>query len=259
MNPAATHRLSPGHIALWCCRSSQLCPTFLAQAPQHFFNAAEHQRHQRFKFPQHQTAFTASRILLKTALGAYLGLGPQHIHFHFNPYGKPSLHPDYHPQTLEFSLTHSGDYALIALHTAPLGLDTEMRNRQTDIVRIAQYQFHPEEIAQLHNPLTQQQQGYRLWMLKEAYIKYLGKGLAEPLNSFYFHLNPPHITLGFNTPHTPCPQATLLQLGRHCTAALCHNQPSPQWQGFQLTNTAQIQPMAVRVLAQTAEYPPGGL
>ena len=80
---------------------------------------------------------------------------------------------------LEFSLAHSGDWALVAMATRPIGADVE-QVRQIDsldamVGRICttQEQQHLRQIA----CAEQIEQFFRLWTAKEAVLKGAGQGL----------------------------------------------------------------------------------
>lgn len=98
-------------------------------------------------------------------------------------HGKPYLRDD--PQ-LYFSLSHSGDFALCAVcDGCEVGCDIEMRG-EADL-RVAKRFFAPEEFAQLTALPTVQAQNehfYRLWTLKESFLKATGLGLRLPLDAF---------------------------------------------------------------------------
>ena len=96
-------------------------------------------------------------------------------------YGKPYLPelPDFH-----FSLSHSGNLALCAVSSEPVGCDVELP-RDYD-PKIARRFFHKDECEWLfsHPQDEQCDAFFRLWTCKESFIKALGLGLSQPLDSF---------------------------------------------------------------------------
>ena len=96
-------------------------------------------------------------------------------------YGKPYLPrlPGFH-----FSLSHSGDTALCAVSPQEIGCDIE-EPRGYD-PKIARRFFHPAEQDWLfsHPEPEQADAFFRLWTCKESFIKALGLGLSQPLESF---------------------------------------------------------------------------
>ncbi len=96
-------------------------------------------------------------------------------------YGKPWLPqlPDFH-----FSLSHSENMALCAVSSEPVGCDIEAP-RDYD-PKIARRFFHKDECEWLfsHPQGEQRDAFFRLWTCKESFIKALGLGLSQPLDSF---------------------------------------------------------------------------
>ena len=96
-------------------------------------------------------------------------------------YGKPWLPqlPDFH-----FSLSHSENMALCAVSDEEIGCDIELP-RGFDPA-IAKRFFHPDERDWLfsHPQGEQHDAFFRLWTCKESFIKALGLGLSQPLDSF---------------------------------------------------------------------------
>lgn len=92
------------------------------------------------------------------------------------PEGKPYLPdtPDFH-----FSLTHSGDYVAIAYGPSPVGVDIEQIRQDGIRPGIAQRFFAPAEQAFATTP----EKFFQIWSMKESYLKFLGTGLAYPLQS----------------------------------------------------------------------------
>ncbi len=206
---------------------------------------------ERYRFNQHKTAFLASRILLKTCLAEYLSCALSDIRFTLNAYGKPELPPEINPHGVHFNLSHSGDYSVVALHTQPVGIDTEKLDRTTDMLKIAQHNFHPLEIAQLENQPANAPLGLYLWMLKEAYIKYIGKGLAHPLREFYFLLDQHRLHCG-SEDKSASPGAALLKIAGGCVAAVCHAPAQLEWHAYSLQDQGVVRVAELEWLAQTA-------
>lgn len=104
--------------------------------------------------------------------------------FQTNDWGKPYLAS----RAVEFSLTHASYYAACALDASPVGVDLEAPRIP---MAVAKRCFHPAELAFLDSlPEPEQTDALlRLWTIKEAYTKQLGRGLHIPLDSFYADLH----------------------------------------------------------------------
>ena len=100
-----------------------------------------------------------------------------------NEYGKPffSEHPD-----VQFSLSHSGTKVLLAVSDRPVGCDVEKISEKPDPLSIARHFFAPGETWLLTEaePDALVPLFYRLWTLKESFVKETGRGLYLPLQSF---------------------------------------------------------------------------
>ncbi|KQY79957.1 hypothetical protein ASD24_18640 [Paenibacillus sp. Root52] len=120
--------------------------------------------------------------LARVTLADQIGGQAKKISFIRNAYGKPFLneHAE-HP----FNLSHSGDWVvMISGGHGLVGIDVEQTN-PIDL-QIADRFFAPQEHRYLiSQPADMQVETfYRLWTLKESYIKAVGKGLSIPLDSF---------------------------------------------------------------------------
>ena len=89
-------------------------------------------------------------------------------------HGKPSL--DGVPG-IEFSLSHSGDLAAVAIAGVPVGVDVERRSPAIDWASIRSDTFDDDEWTDDPTALTD------LWSRKEAVVKATGRGMSEPLSS----------------------------------------------------------------------------
>ncbi len=121
----------------------------------------------------------ASDDLLRQAVGRYLGTGP--VTFPVcrdGKYGKPYITE---LQNVHFSITHAGEFWACAVGDGEVGLDLqEDRNRETEA--IAKRFFHSSEIRWLAS--HDREEFFRIWAMKESYVKYTGKGLREGLDYF---------------------------------------------------------------------------
>ncbi|MBP3736706.1 MAG: 4'-phosphopantetheinyl transferase superfamily protein [Lachnospiraceae bacterium] len=95
-------------------------------------------------------------------------------------HGKPYIpgEPDFH-----FSISHSGNYLLLAIcRTHEIGADLqEIRPVKPGIDAVASRFFSPAEsvyLKKITDPAEKELTFFRLWSVKEAYLKYLGTGLA---------------------------------------------------------------------------------
>jgi 4'-phosphopantetheinyl transferase len=150
----------------------------------------ERARASRFHFAETRNRFVAGRSALRGILARY-GRGAEtagDLRFATGPYGRPSL---VEPEGLHFNFTRSGPLALCAVgRTELLGVDLEQIRPIPEAGSITKSHFSKREqalLASLGAPpesLLFQRAFYATWTRKEAVIKALGLGLAQPLDSF---------------------------------------------------------------------------
>jgi 4'-phosphopantetheinyl transferase len=187
---AGPHRdppgLAPGMVAIWAVRTDAIAAATEA-ALRDALSPAERVRADRFHFAADRTLYTAAHALLRAALAAHGVAAPV---FRVNEWGKPALDGD---APLRFNLTHARGLAACALAwQTDVGIDAEPEDRVVDCLALAEAFFAPAEaaaLAALPDP-ARQAAFLRIWTLKEAFIKAVGKGLSIPLADFAFTLEP---------------------------------------------------------------------
>lgn len=146
-------------------------------------SADETQRATRFHFPTGRKRYIIAHGVLRDVLARYLHCEPSQLNFSTNEYGKPAL--DGHE--LEFNLSHSGNFALLAITQAhKVGVDVERIRPELEYESIAKRFFSPNEVSELMALPPEQREiaFFNGWTRKEAYIKAQGLGLSLQLDSF---------------------------------------------------------------------------
>lgn len=153
-------------------------------------SADEHERAARFRFPGGKQRYIIAHGCLRNILARYLDREPGQLRFSRNEYGKPALQS----HELEFNLSHSGDFALVAVTRGHnVGVDVERIRPELEHDKIAGRFFSPTEVSELmaFSPIEREHVFFDCWARKEAYIKAHGLGLSLPLDSFDVSLNEP--------------------------------------------------------------------
>lgn len=155
----------------------------------------ERERAERFHFERDRWRFVVGRGVLRTILGCYLELEPGQLKFCCGPYGKPGLAkmPSTRENRLYFNLAHSQGLALYAVtREHEIGVDVEYIRAIPEMEQIAARFFSAQENAVLRSlpPGQRQEAFFNCWTRKEAYIKAIGDGLAQPLAEFNVSLAP---------------------------------------------------------------------
>jgi 4'-phosphopantetheinyl transferase len=138
------------------------------------------QIHKFYHFEDSQRALIGN-VLSRYALCKNLNIKNIDITFEKNEYGKPFL---LGVDKIHFNISHSGNWVVCAISDYPVGIDVETI-KPTDF-EIAKRFFSKYEYTALKSQPDDQKQTYffKLWTLKESYIKAVGKGLSIPLDSF---------------------------------------------------------------------------
>ncbi len=142
--------------------------------------ADERAKADRFYFEKDRLRSIVSRGVLRKVLGRYLDAPAKDLVFSYGPHGKPHL-----PGPLSFNLSHSGDYAAIAVATnRSIGVDLELMRPDIGHEGIARRFFTERECAWLdsQSPADRIRGFYRLWVVKEAFLKAGGVGLSGELS-----------------------------------------------------------------------------
>ena len=144
-------------------------------------------REKRTKIQNYRSFSDAQRSLLGDVLARYAvcttyNLLNTNLQFSENEFGKPFLQSH---QNIRHNISHAGNYVVCAVSEAmQIGIDVETIT-STDI-EIAERFFTSDEYNYLQKqpPELQNDCFYKIWTMKESYIKMIGKGLSMPLNSF---------------------------------------------------------------------------
>lgn len=125
-------------------------------------------------------------LLLDHALAAY-GLRERGVEYEIGKWGKPVLrcHPEIH-----FSLSHSGDYAICSIGDHPVGNDIEYIRQGR--LKVADRFFAEEEQEWLYaveDEAERTRRMFRIWTMKESFLKVTGRGMSLPLSDFAVHVD----------------------------------------------------------------------
>jgi 4'-phosphopantetheinyl transferase len=136
---------------------------------------AERERCLRFRQHADRVRFAQSRLALRALLGQRLGVSAHTLVFEAAARGKPQLAA----RDLQFNVSHSGRYALIAISdTAPVGIDLERIDHARPFTELAERYYAPGERAACR---ADPDAFFHLWSRKEAVVKAWGSGLGDGL------------------------------------------------------------------------------
>lgn len=157
---------------------------------------AERARAKRYAFERDRLVYIAAHALGRHLLSEWAGGAPQDWRFTIGQHGKPEVAAMPGLPRLRLNLSHTNGLAAAVLtEEHDVGIDVEWLDRKAPTMDLARRFFAPAECAHLASMPEQEfvETFLAFWTLKEAYVKAIGKGLAQPLDSFAFTLEPPSI------------------------------------------------------------------
>lgn len=170
--------LGDGTVDLWAFRVDRT-----RDADWQLLDSAERAAAERVIVPRKRVQKVASRAALRRLLSAYTGRPANAIRFRYGEHDKPELDD----QSLCFNLSHSFDWATVAIaREGRVGVDVERVERRRPFMEIAQRFFNPDEQRDLEGLQADQRADafYRAWTRKEAYLKAWGTGLTFASSRF---------------------------------------------------------------------------
>jgi 4'-phosphopantetheinyl transferase len=177
-------------VHLWMCDADEVRESALLDAYAEVLDEEEQQRLRRLHFADDRHCFLVSHAFLRHVLTLYANEPAAAWQFVPGAHGKPALNLRQSLFAPAFNLSHSGNTVLVGIACGgiPLGVDIECQRAGRRIDELARRKFAPAEwdgMSALQGE-SREQRFYRLWTLKEAYIKARGEGLALPLREFAF-------------------------------------------------------------------------
>lgn len=141
---------------------------------------------QKYKRKPDQYSALIGDIIIRYLITTNFSKENKDIKYKYNEYGKPYVDELNH---FHFNISHSESWVVGAIHEEEVGIDVE-KVRPIDTTMIKNI-FTEEEFNYLNSLNVEQQLDvfYELWTIKESFVKWIGKGLTIPLNSFVINKN----------------------------------------------------------------------
>jgi 4'-phosphopantetheinyl transferase len=138
----------------------------------------EKRRFEAMAGPIRPREFLGGRSLAKTMAGRILGIEASAVRIEVERGGRPFIP---RPHELNIGLTHTREYAACALSRMRIGLDIEELGCKEGLVRVESYAFSSRERDSLAccSGEERERRFFRIWTLKEAYLKRLGRGVES--------------------------------------------------------------------------------
>lgn len=131
--------------------------------------------------------YLVARGSLRIILSQYIyNTRPEKLNIAADPFGKPALE-NTENHCIQFNLSHTREKAVVGIAiNKRIGVDIEYMNPDRNWREIASRYFHPKEWSKRESGLLSMSEFYKLWTLKEAFLKAEGRGMTVPLDHFYF-------------------------------------------------------------------------
>lgn len=175
----------------------------LLSAYRQCLSSDEKDKADRFRFSDDRRRFIMARGTLRHLLARELNQSPAQVTFCYGTYGKPSVSTLEKPlsQTrsgrdgsFHFNLSHSGEIALCALgHRRAVGIDIEQVRILQRLDGMIQRTLVASEQQQVRAQTDPARTFLQHWTCKEAYLKAIGLGLTQPMQTVEVQVDPPRL------------------------------------------------------------------
>lgn len=178
----------------------------------------------RFRYPRALQRNMLGEILCRAVLAGKQDIPVKSVRTFRTEKGKPHYtdYPQWH-----FNISHSADWVILGFSDGEIGIDIEKPKPVN--YRLARRFFSEEENEKLETLEEPHKLRYffDLWTLKESYLKYLGKGLTKPLNTFTIHDSGGRFFLKHDQDHVPEVHFQQFDVAEDYKAALCTEAETP--------------------------------
>lgn len=144
-----------------------------------YLNADEEIRREKYYYKRNKKCYVISHGIVNYIYSKWIGCKVKELPFDKGTFLKPHIENEYQ---IQYNITHSKDLLAVGLSKYAIGIDVEYIDRNIDYEDIVKMSFHIKERDFIQKDLNL---FYRVWVIKEAYLKLIGEGLNRPLNSFY--------------------------------------------------------------------------
>jgi 4'-phosphopantetheinyl transferase len=164
------------------------------EAAQDVLCQEEREQRDRLRFPEDRRDFVMAHGLLRHSLSQrFPKIHPKQWQFEKSRSGKPYLSGEMGKiPAVEFNLSHTRGFVACVLSSVRVGIDVERLRDGVDYGAIARNSYAEQELkATKKLPASEYDiRIIELWTLKEAFLKGVGVGLRDPLDSVWFEIGP---------------------------------------------------------------------
>ena len=179
------------------------------------------ERIEKFYFDRDKIHSLFGELILRYALWEQFHMTTSDIIIGYTAYGKPYLEGYEH---IYFNLSHSGNWVLVGIGDIPIGVDVEQTNEKNILLISKSFTEEEKRMISERDGEEKRRTFYKLWTLKESYVKAIGKGLSIPFDSFSFRFCKCHIELYISEIHNKQYAFHVGNLDEQHITALCVKQ-----------------------------------
>ncbi|MGZ3157520.1 MAG: 4'-phosphopantetheinyl transferase family protein [Burkholderiaceae bacterium] len=201
MNDSTALKALESELHVWIVYPDNVPVQHLVEQFLPLLDQEELDRYRRFHFDHDRHTYLAAHALVRITLSRYASCSPAQWRFTRGVHGKPEIEPVAGLPAFRFNLSHTKGMVAcaVALHHV-CGVDVERVRPMKDMAGIAEAVFSNAEIKILDafDETDRPDHFFKLWTLKEAYIKATGQGLTAPLKDITFDVATPLIRAMFD-------------------------------------------------------------
>jgi 4'-phosphopantetheinyl transferase len=172
-------------LAIYACHIDKRLPEKEINQLLEFIDPAKNERILRFRNWQDAHLSLFADLLVRVAAWQREKIRNRDITFFNDVYGKPVFSSQPH---IHFNVSLSGRWVVCGIDSSETGIDIE---RIDDVdLSLSEHFFSADEHKDILGSIDPLGRFFDYWTLKESYLKFVGKGLSEPLNSFTVCLLP---------------------------------------------------------------------
>lgn len=184
----------PMRCDVWWAHPAAATPALVA-----LLDETERGRYANYRREIDQLRFLTGRALIRGVAAASLGVPASSVALDASCFdcGKPHGKPQVVGSALEVSVSHSGDWVVLAVTDGtPVGVDVE-ELRAAEVDDLAGVAFSPAELTSFKAVPADDRRGafFTYWSRKEAVLKATGKGMSVPMSKLTLsaHDAPPRV------------------------------------------------------------------
>ena len=174
---------------VWYAYSDEMLSLGYEDECRSYLSPDEIDRGERFHNINDMRLYLFAHAFLRVSLSRYCSVKPEEWIFGKGEYGRPYI-SDQFGVDLQFNLTHTnGLVACVITNGNKCGIDAENTLRDVDFMRVSESVCSEDEaryIAQGIGADEKKERFFEFWVLKEAYLKACGVGLAFDMEKVSF-------------------------------------------------------------------------